>query len=132
MPETDVQINFDDFVIGDLPVIVVAQDGIPDRSVEHEYLVELIAQQVGLFAVYDGLLKVMLSKLVLHEWQVVVEVTTDNDSRQLVLSDDITDDIRYPLRSLLLIGLLSSFEIARDQMHPASVISELHLRPVHV
>ena len=54
----------------------------------------------------------MLSKLVLHEWQVVVEVTADNDSRQLVLSDDIADDLRYPLRSLLLIGLLSSFEIA--------------------
>ena len=112
MSETDVEINFDDFVIGDPSVIVVAQDGIPDHSVEYEYLVELIAQQVGRFAVYDGLFKVMLSKLVLHEWQVVVEVTTDNDSRQLVLPDDITDDIRYPLRSLLLIGLLSSFEIA--------------------
>ena len=45
--ETDVEINFDDFVIGDLSVIVVAQDGIPDHSVEHKYLVELIAQQVG-------------------------------------------------------------------------------------
>ena len=132
MSETDVEINFDDFVIGDLSVIVVAQDGIPDHSVEHKYLVELVAQQVGLFAVYDGLFKVMLSKLVLHEWQVVVEVTTNDDSRQLVLSDDITDDIRYPLRSLLLIGLLSSFEIARDQMYPARVISELHLCPVHV
>ena len=112
MPETDIQINFNDFVIGDLPVVVVAKDGILGSCVEYEYLVELIAQQVGRFAVYDGLFKVMLSKLVLHEWQVVVEVTTNNDSRQLVLSDDITDDIRYPLRSLLLIGLLSSFEIA--------------------
>jgi hypothetical protein len=53
----------------------------------------------------------MLSKLVLHGWQVIVEVTTNNDSRQLVLSDDITDELRYPLRSLLLIGLLSSFEV---------------------
>ena len=112
MSETDVEINFDDFVIGDLPVIVVAQDGILDVSVEHEYLVELIAHQVRRFAVVDGLFKFMLSKLVLHVWEVVVEVTNDDDSRQLVLSNNITDDLRYPLRSLLLIGLLSSFELA--------------------
>ena len=47
MSETDVEINFDDFMIGDLPVIVVAQDSIPDDSVEYEYLVELITQQVS-------------------------------------------------------------------------------------
>jgi hypothetical protein len=46
MPETDIQINFDDFVIGDPPVIVVAQDGIVDTRIEHKYLVKLVAQQV--------------------------------------------------------------------------------------
>ena len=46
MPETDVQINLDDFVIGDLPVIVVAQDGIADIRVEYKHLVKLVAQQV--------------------------------------------------------------------------------------
>jgi len=86
MPGTDVQINFDDFVIGDFPVIVVAQDGILDSCVEYEYLVKLIAQQVGCFAIVDGLLKFVWFELVLHEWQVIVEVTTNYDGRQLVLS----------------------------------------------
>ena len=86
MPETDVQINLDDFVIGDLPVIVVAKDGIPDSRIEHEYLVKLIAQQVGRFAIINGLLKFVWFELVLHEWQVIVEVTTHYDCRQLILS----------------------------------------------
>jgi hypothetical protein len=86
MPETDIQINFDDFVIGDLPVIVVAQDGIPDHSVEYGYLIELIAQQVGQFTIIDGLLEFVWFELVLHEWQMIVEVTTHYDGRQLVLS----------------------------------------------
>ena len=47
MPETDVQINLDDSVIGDPSVIVAAQDGILNLGVEYEYLVELITQQVG-------------------------------------------------------------------------------------
>ena len=66
MPETDVQINLDDFVIGDLPVIVVAQDGIPDSCIEYEYLVKLVAQQVGRFAIIDGLLKFVWFELVLY------------------------------------------------------------------
>ena len=86
MPETDVQINLDDFVIGDLPVIVVAKDGIPDSCIDYEYLVKLIAQQVGRFAIIDGLLKFVWFELVLHERQVIVEVTTHDDCRQLVLS----------------------------------------------
>ena len=86
MPQTDIQINFDDFVIGDLPVIVVAQDGILDSCVEHEYLVKLIAQQVGRFAIINGLLNFVLFELLLHEWSVIVEVTTNYDCRQLILS----------------------------------------------
>ena len=86
MPETEIQINFDDFVIGDLPVIVVAQDGILDSCIEYEYLVKLIAQQVGRFAIINGLLKFVWFELVLHEWQVIVEVTTHDDCRQLILS----------------------------------------------
>ena len=86
MPETDIQINFDDFVIGDLPVIVVAQDGILDSRIEYEYLVKLIAQQVGRFAIVNGLLEFVWFELVLHEWQVIVEVTTNYDCRQLILS----------------------------------------------
>jgi len=66
MSETDVEINFDDFVIGDPSVKVAAQDGIPDIGVEYEYLVELVTQQVGLFTIHDGLFKVVRSKLVLH------------------------------------------------------------------
>ena len=86
MSETDIQINFDDFMIGDLPVIVDAQDGIVDSCIEHEYLVKLIAQQVGRFTIIDGLLEFVWFKLVLHEWQVIVEVTTNYDCRQLILS----------------------------------------------
>ena len=86
MPETDIQINLDDFVIGDPPVIVAAKDGIPDSCIEYEYLVKLIAQQVGRFAIINGLLKFVWFELVLHEWQVIVEVTTNYDCRQLILS----------------------------------------------
>ena len=68
MSETDVEINFDDFVIGDPSVKVAAQDGIPDIGVEYEYLVELVTQQVGLFTIHDGLFKFVCSKLMLHEW----------------------------------------------------------------
>ena len=81
MPETDVQINLDDFMIGDPSVIVAAQDSILNRGVEYEYLVELVTQQVGLLTIHNGLLKFMGSKLVLHEWQVIVEVTAHDDSR---------------------------------------------------
>ena len=66
MPETDIQINLDDSVIGDPSVIVPAQDGILNLGAEYEYLVELVAQQVGLFTIHDGLFKVVWSKLVLH------------------------------------------------------------------
>ena len=86
MPETDIQINLYDFVIGDLSVIVIAKDGIPDSCIEYEYLVKLIAQQVGRFAIINGLLKFVWFELVLHEWQVIVEVTTNYDCRQLILS----------------------------------------------
>ena len=86
MPETDIQINFDDFVIGDLPVIVVAKDGILYSCIEYKYLVKLVAQQVGLFTIVNGLLKFVWFELVLHEWQVIVEVTTNYDCRQLILS----------------------------------------------
>ena len=44
MPETDIQINLDDSVIGDLPVIVVAKDGILYSCIEYKYLVKLVAQ----------------------------------------------------------------------------------------
>jgi len=81
MPETDIQINLDDFVIGNPSVIVAAQDGILNLGVEYEYLVELITQQVGLFTIHNGLFKFMGSKLVLHEWQVIVEVTAKDDGR---------------------------------------------------
>ena len=64
MPETDIQINLDDSVIGDPSVIVAAQDGILNRGVEYEYLVELVTQQVGLLAIHNGLLKFVCSKLV--------------------------------------------------------------------
>ena len=66
MSESDIQLNFDSFVIGELSVIVAAQYGVLDSSVENEYLVELVAQQVGLFTIHDGLFKVVRSKLVLH------------------------------------------------------------------
>ena len=81
MPETDIQINLDDFVIGDPSVIVAAKDGILNLGVEYEYLVELVTQQVGLFTIHNGLLKFMVSKLVLHELQVIIEVTAHNDGR---------------------------------------------------
>jgi hypothetical protein len=64
---------------------------------------------VGLFTIHNGLLKFMGSKLVLHEWQVIVEVATNDDSRQLVLSYDVTDDICHSLSSLSLIRLFTSF-----------------------
>jgi hypothetical protein len=132
MPETDIQINLDDSVIGDPSVIVAAQDGILNLGVEYEYLVELVTQQVGLFTIHNGLLKFMRSKLVLHEWQVVVEVTTNEDSRKLVLSYYVTNDLCHSLSSLLLVSLFASFKIARDQVNLTSFIGELHLGPVHV
>ena len=59
MPETDIQINLDDFVIGDPSVIVAAQDCILNLGVECEYLVELVTQQVSLFTIHNGLFKFM-------------------------------------------------------------------------
>jgi hypothetical protein len=58
------------------------------------------------------LFEVEHSKLLLHEWQVVVEVTTHNDSCMSVLSFNVIDDLYYSLRSLVLVGLFTSFEIA--------------------
>ena len=99
-------------MISDLPVIVVAQDGIADTRVEYKHLVKLVAQQVRWFVVCYSLFEVEHSKLLLHERQVVVEVTTHDDSRLSVLSSNVINDLYYSLCSLLLIGLFTSFEIA--------------------
>ena len=81
MSESDIQVNLDGFVIGELSVIVAAQDGILNCGIEYEYLVELVTQQVGLFTIHNGLLESMVSKLVFHELQVIVEVNAHNDGR---------------------------------------------------
>jgi hypothetical protein len=112
LSETDIQVDLDDFVICDLPVIVVTHNRIPDSAVEHKYLVQLVAQQVSLFVISYSLFKVEHSKLLLHEWEVVVEVTTHNDSCMSVLSFNVINDLNYSLCSLMLVGLFTSFEIA--------------------
>ena len=119
-------------MISDLPVIVVAQDVIADTRVEYKHLVKLVAQQVRWFVVCYSLFKVEHSKLLLHVRQVVVEVTSHDDSRMSVLSSNVINDLYYSLCSLMLVGLFASFEIAWDQVDPTSAVSELYLRPVHL
>ena len=62
----------------------------------------------------------------------VVEVSTHNHSRVLVLSQDILDDLRDSLCSLKLVSLLTPFKVAGDQVDPSCPISELDLCPVEV
>ena len=50
-------------------------------------------------------------ELTIHVFDVVVEVTTHHDRSIRILSHDIFDDIRHPLRSLLLVYLFSWFEV---------------------
>ena len=63
----------------------------------------------------------------------VVEVSTHNHSRVLVLSQDVLDDLRDSLCSLKLVSLLSPLKVAAgDQVDPSCPISELDLCPVEV
>ena len=62
----------------------------------------------------------------------VVEVSTHNHSRVLVLSQDVLDDLRDSLCSLKLVSLLTPFKVAGDQVDPSCPISELDLCPVEV
>ena len=64
-----------------------------------------------------SILKVMVVECPIHVVDVIVEVTTHNDSSIGVLTNDISDDISDSLCSLLLEFFFPRFEVAVKYLH---------------
>ena len=82
-----------------------------------EDLVQVATQLVGNSALVNSVLKLQDFHLSIHVVDVVVEVTTYDDTRIYILLDDILDDISYPLCSLCFEGFVPRFEVAIQYLH---------------
>ena len=69
-------------------------------------------------------------ELTIHVVDVVIEVTTHHDRSIRILSHDIFDDIRHPLRSLLLEYLFTWFEVAIQHLH--LTVTSRHSHPAEI
>jgi hypothetical protein len=85
---------------------------IGDVDSSSEDLVKMSPILMGDGARIESASEVEEVELGVHMVDVVVEVTTHHDCSIRILPQDILDDIRHSLHSLLLVHLLSWFEVA--------------------
>ena len=99
-------------VIRDLVNVPIIECCVDDLDVPREHLVKVATQTMGLGSLLKRSSEVVLRQLLDDGWHVVIEVTTEHYRSVRVLTNDILDDISYPLRSFLEVRLLSRFEVA--------------------
>ena len=93
-------------------VKVVIYHSVGNVNFSREDFVQMASQLVSGTSLIKRMLKVMVVECPIHVMDVIVKVTTHNDSSIGVLANDILDDISDSLRSFLLELLLPRFEVA--------------------
>ena len=102
-------------MVSEVPVIVVADHRALYGGIMDEHLVKLVPQQVGFLTISDGYFEAKLDQVRSH---CVVEVSTHDHGRVLVLSQNFLDDFRDSLSSFELICLFSPFKVTGDEVDP--------------
>ena len=87
---------------------------------------------MGFLTISYGYFEAKLDQVRSHCEEMVVEVSTHDHGRVLVLSQNVLDDFRNPLSSFELVGLFSPFKVTGDEVDPVCPISELDLSTVEV
>ena len=95
-----------------------------------EDLVQVSTQLVGDSALVNSVLKLQDVQLSVDVVDVIVEVTTYDDSSISVLLDDILDDISDSFCSLGFERFVSRFEVAVQYLH--LLLSSCHPRPTEI
>ena len=92
-------------------VKVVIHHSIGNVNFSSEDLIQVTSQSVSGTSLIKSMLKVMVIECPIHVVDVIIKVTTHNDSSIGVLTNDILDDISDSLRSFLLELFLSRLEV---------------------
>ena len=87
------QRDFEALVVGDVIVVVTADDCVRHVDVASEHLVKVSTLAMGLSATLDRWCEVTLSKRFTYPCDVVVEVPAYDDRGMRVLFDDVSCDI---------------------------------------
>ena len=95
-----------------------------------EDLVQVSTQPVGDSAQVNSVLKLQDVQLSVDVVDVIVKVTTYDDSSISVLLDDILDDISYSLCSLYFERFVPRFEVAIQYLH--LLLPSCHPRPAEI
>ena len=93
-------------------VKVVIHHGVGNVNFSSEDLIQVTSQPVSGTSLIKSMLKVMVVECPIHVVDVIIKVTTHNDSSIGVLTNDILDDISHSLCSFLLELFLPRFEVA--------------------
>lgn len=95
-----------------------------------EDLVQVSTQPVGDSALVNSVLKLQDVQLSVDVVDVIVKVTTHDDSSISVLLDDILDDISDSFCSLHFEGFVPRFEVAIQYLH--LLLPSCHPRPAEI
>ncbi len=93
-------------------VKVVIHHSIGNVNFSSEDLIQVTSQPVSGTSLIQSMLKVMVVECPIHVVDVIIKVTTQNDSSIGVLTNDILDDISDSLCSFLLELFLPRFKVA--------------------
>jgi hypothetical protein len=124
------QCDFEALVVGDVIVVVTADDCIRHVDVASEHLVKMSTLAMSLSATLDRWSKVALSECLAYHSDVVVEVPADDYRGMRVLFDDIPRDINDLPCSVLQLLLLTRLNVAVEHLH--SVATDLQLSPAEM
>jgi hypothetical protein len=95
-----------------------------------EDLVQVSTQLMGDSALVNSVLKLQDVQLSVNVVDVIVEITTHDDSSISVLLDDILDDISDSFRSLCFERFVPRFEVAIQYLH--LLFPSCHSRPAEI
>ena len=108
----------------------VIQLSIGNVNFSSEDLVQMDSQLVSDTSLIKTMLKVMVVECPIHVVDVIVKVTTHNDSSIGVLTNDILDDISHSFCSLHFEGFAPRFEVAIQYLH--LLLPSCHPRPAEI
>ena len=108
----------------------IIDHGIGNVDSSSEDLVQVSTQLVGNSALVNSVFKLQEVQLSIDVVDVIVKVTTYDDSSISVLLDDILDDISYSLCSLCFERFVPRFEVAIQYLH--LLLPSCHPRPAEI
>jgi hypothetical protein len=117
-------------MVGDVIVIVTADDCVHHVDVASEHLVKMSTLAMGLRATLDRWCEVALGECLAHHSNVVVEVAADDDRGMRVLFDDVSCDVHDLSCAILQLLLLTWLDIAVEHLN--SVTTDLQLSPTQM